>query len=140
MFFNSFKMLYFGWTTSLSIINLSGNGGIIRSWIVSYGGWVCTETFGMFTSSKIASFMGSLESSSSLFGSWMMTDDLGLLFTTLPDRNWISCIGVTYLLSLNGFTCEKGVKFCFDFTTKWVNHVSGIFYMEFQWIMFNQIR
>ena len=40
----------------------------------------------------MASFMGSLKSYS-LFGSWMMTNDLGLLFTTLPDRNWISCIG-----------------------------------------------
>ena len=45
----------------------------------------------MLTSSKIESFMGSLESSSSSFGSWMMTDDLDLLFTTLPNRNWISC-------------------------------------------------
>ena len=86
-------MLYSGWTTGFSISNISGNGGIICSWIVSCGGWVCTGTFGMFTSSKIASFTGSLESSSSSFGSWMMTDDLGLLFTTLPDHNWISCTG-----------------------------------------------
>ena len=39
----------------------------------------------------MASFMGSFESSSSSFSSWMMTDDLGLSFTTLPDHNWISC-------------------------------------------------
>ena len=47
----------------------------------------------MFTSSKIASFTGSFEYSSSLFGSWMMTNDLGLSFTTLPDCNWIWYIG-----------------------------------------------
>ena len=73
---------------------LSGNGGILCSWIVSYGGWVYNGTFGIVTSSKITSFMGSLESSSSSFGSWMMTDDLGLLFTTLLDRNWISCTSI----------------------------------------------
>ena len=37
--------------------------------------------------------MNSFESSSSSFGSWMMTDDLGLSFTTLLDRNRISCTG-----------------------------------------------
>ena len=41
----------------------------------------------------MASFMGSFESSSSSFSSWMMTDVLGLSLTTLPDHNWISCIG-----------------------------------------------
>ena len=91
-------MLYSGWATGFSIINLSGNGGILCSWIFSYRGWVCTETFGMFTSSKIASFTGSIESYSSSFGSWMMIDDLGLLFTTLPDRFWISCTGTDGML------------------------------------------
>ena len=99
-------MLYSGWTTGISVTNLSGNGGILCSWIISCGGWVCTRTFGMFTSSKIASFMGSLESSSSLFGSWMMTDDLGLLFTTLPDRNWISCTG-TVEIRYEGRVCNS---------------------------------
>ena len=86
-------MLYSGWATGFSITSLSGNGGTLCSWIVSWKGWVCTGTFGIFTSSKIASFMGSLEYSPS-FGSWMMNDDLGLLFTTLIDHNWISCIGI----------------------------------------------
>ena len=106
MFFYSIKMLYWGWTTGLSIINISGNGGIIFSWIVSCGGWVCTRTFGMFKSSKIESFMGSLESSSSSFGSWMMTDDLGLLFTTLPNRNWILCTG-TVEIRYEGRFCNS---------------------------------
>ena len=87
-------MLYSRWTTGFSITNLSGNGGILCSWIVSYEGWVCTGTFGMITSSKIKSFMGSLESSSYSFGSWIMTDGLVLLFTTLLDRNWISCTSI----------------------------------------------
>ena len=82
-------MLYSGWTTGFSITSLSGNGGILYSWIVSCGGWVCTGTFEMFTSSKIALFTGSFESSSSSFASWMMTDDLSLSFTTILDRNWI---------------------------------------------------
>ena len=60
----------------------------------------------MFTYSKIASFMGSLESSSSSFGSWMMIDDLGLLFTTLPDHNWISCIG-TVEIRYDGRVCKS---------------------------------
>ena len=87
-------MLYSGWTIGIYITCLSRNGGTLCSWIISCGGWVCTGTFGMFTSSKIASFTGSLESSYSSFGSWMMIDDLGLLFTTLPNRNWISCTGI----------------------------------------------
>ena len=86
-------MLYSRWTTGFSINNIYGNGGILRSWIFSCGGWVCTGNFGMVTSSKIESFTGSFESSSYSLASWMMTDDLGLSFTTLPDRNWISCIG-----------------------------------------------
>ena len=86
-------MSYSRWTIGIYITSLSGNGGILYSWIVSCGGWVCTGTFGMFTSSKIASFTRSLESSSSSFGSWMMTNPLRLLFTTLPDHNWIWCTG-----------------------------------------------
>ena len=99
-------MSYSGWTIGFYITNLSGNGGILCSWIVSCGGWVCTQTFGMFTSSKIGSFMGSLESSSSSFGSWMMTDDLGLLFTTLPNRNWISCT-CTVEIRYDGRICNS---------------------------------
>ena len=45
------------------------------------------------TSCKILSFMTSLGSSTSSFSSRMMTDDLGLSFITLPDRNCISCTG-----------------------------------------------
>ena len=67
---------------------------------------MCTGTFGMVTSSKIASFTGSLESSSSSFGSWMMTDDLGLSFTTLPDRNWISCTGIVEI-RYDGRVCNS---------------------------------
>ena len=59
----------------------------------------------MFTSSKIASFTGSIESSSSSFG-WMMTDDLGLLFITLPDHNWISCTG-TVEIRYDGRVCNS---------------------------------
>ena len=99
-------MLYSGWSTGFSITNLSRNGGIIYSWIVSYGRWVCTGTFGMVTSFKIASFTSSLESSSSSFGSWMMTDDLGLLFKTIPDRNWISCKG-TVDIRYEGRVCNS---------------------------------
>ena len=99
-------MLYSRWTIGFSITSLSGNGGILCSWIVSCGGWVCTGTFEIFTSSKIASFTGSLESSSSWFGSWMMTYDLGLLFTTLPNRNWILCTG-TVEIRYEGRFCKS---------------------------------
>ena len=34
-----------------------------------------------------------------------MTDDLGLLFTTLPDHNWISCTG-TVEIRYEGRVCK----------------------------------
>ena len=106
IFFNSFKMSYSGWTTGFSITSLSGNGGTLFSWIDSCGGWVCTGIFKMFTSYKMASFTGSFESSSSSFSSWMMTDDLVLSFTTLPDRNWISCTGIVEI-RYDGRVCNS---------------------------------
>ena len=106
IFFNSFKMSYSGWTTRFSITSLSGNRGTLWSWMGSCGGWVCTGTFGMFTSSKITSFMGSFESSSSSFSSWMMIDALGISFTTLLDCNWISCIAIVEI-RYDGRVCNS---------------------------------
>ena len=70
-------------------------------------GWVCTGIFGISTSYRIASFMTSFEYSSS-FSSWMMTDDLGLSFTTILDHNCISCTGIVKI-TYDGRVCNSMV-------------------------------
>ena len=99
-------MSYLGWTICFPITSLSENGGTLCSLMGSCGGWVCTGIFGMFSSSKMGSFMGSFESSSYSFSSWMMIYHLSLSFTTLQDRNWISCTG-TVKIRYDGRFCNS---------------------------------
>ena len=82
IFFSSFIMSYSWRTTGFLVVSHFGNGGTLCSWMGSWWGWVCTRIFGISKSCRITSFTTSFESSSS-FSSRMMTDDLGLSFTTL---------------------------------------------------------